>query len=141
MEIRKAACVVAMVVLVVAVSGCQTVSNSDYWVVSLKDADNPGLGCAMYPRELPVREKTKWVVIANYSPKDAADPLKNSVQVDVSAELTNKNEVIVRELKAGETMTFKLKKNLTKGEHGGIVIMGPPGSCTSGMPNPQIVIP
>lgn len=141
MELRKAATLVAIVVLVVAAGGCKTVAKSDYHVISLKDANHPELGCGNFPKELKVRKNTKWIVIANYAPKDPGDPNMNSVKVQVDQNLTNGNHDIVKELFAGEIMTFKLNRELSSGTQQGITFAAPGGYCTSGLPNPQIVIP
>ncbi len=59
MEIRKATILVAIVMLVVAASGCQTVAKSDYIVVSLRNVTNPSLKCGWHPEVLDRKREHK----------------------------------------------------------------------------------
>ncbi len=142
MEIRKAAYVVAMVALVVMASGCKSVSNADYFVVSLKDVDNPSQGCGVFPDKLYVRNGVKWIVVANYIQKEVGDLGKNSVKVEVSNALINGSEPkIIKTLKPGEIMSFKLKKGLISKKEYRFEVSTPTEGCLKDLPNPRIVIP
>ena len=142
MEIRKAACVVAMVALVVGASGCKTVSKADYFVVSLKDVDNPSQNCGVFPEKLYSRAGVKWIVVANYIQEEAGDPGKNSVRVEVSNVLTTGSDPeIVETLAPGEIMTFKLRKGLISKKEYRFKVSTPNGGCLEDLPNPKIVIP
>lgn len=142
MEIRKAACVVAMVALVIGASGCKTVSKSDYFVVSLKDINDPSQRCGVFPEKLYARDGVKWIVVANYIQAEVGDLSKNSVKVEVSNALaTGSDPEIVKTLRPGEIMTFKLKKGLISKKEFRFKVTTPAGGCLDKLPNPRIVIP
>lgn len=142
MEIRKATMLVATVVLVVAVSGCQTVSKTDYVVVSLKDVDEPSQGCGIFPDRLYVRKGVKWIVVANYIQPEAGDPGKSIVRLEISNALTKTSAPkIIKSLDPGEIASFKLKKGLISKKEYRFKITTPTGGCLEGLPNPRIVIP